>query len=296
MSIVMTSAELKQKLLNIVNRPNYYYNEFPYNLGYYNGYAISFDCWNLVKALINDPNIDQNYTYGYHAPAVGNMGDWDGWTILQHCSDISTDFTRIFVGEYLYMAGHAGVYIGNGLVVECTCDCEGGCLISRITSSGARYRNGVYGRSWTYHGKLTEWIDYNIKPSGKIDEDGEWGMETTRLVQKVMRKEYPQLDVDGIISSQEIAQKKYLLNADTSSWEFVAYPLGSPTIMALQNRLNQLGYDARKEDGIAGYYFVKALQNFLIDRGYDVGEDGDDGYMGYNTVIAYQRFLNSLVD
>ena len=290
---VMTSQEFVQKLQNIVNRPNYYYNVFPYNLGYYNGYAISFDCWNLVKALINEPSIDQNYTVGHYAPPVGNMGDWDGWTILQHCSDISTDFTRIFVGEYLYMAGHAGVYIGNGLVVECTCDWEGGVLISRITSSGARYRNGVYGRSWTYHGKLTEWIDYNIKPSGKIAVDGEWGCDTTRLCQKVMKAEYPELDVDGIISSQE--RSKYLIAVDPSSWEFVSYPLGSPTIKAIQNRLNQLGYNAETEDGLAGEKTVKALQKFLLDRGYDVGADGADGYLGSNTVKAYQTFLNTFI-
>ena len=293
MAIVMTSAEFVQKLKNIVNRANYYYNEYPYNMGYYNGYAISFDCWNLVKSLINEPSIDQNYTVGHHAPTVGNMGDWDGWTILQHCSDISTDFTRIFVGEYLYMAGHAGVYIGNGLVVECTCDWEGGVLISRITSSGARYRNGVYGRSWTYHGKLTEWIDYNIKPSGKIDVDGEWGCDTTRLCQKVIKAEYPELDVDGIISSQE--RSKYLIAVDPSSWEFVSYPLGSPTIKAIQNRLNQLGYNSGTEDGLAGEKTVKALQKFLLDRGYDVGADGADGYLGANTVKAYQTFLNTFI-
>lgn len=295
--IVMTSAEFTQKLRNIVNRNNYYYNVFPYNLGYYNGYAISFDCWNLVKALINEPSIDMNYTVGHHAPASGNMGDWDGWTILQHCSDISTDFTRILVGEYLYMAGHAGVYIGSGLVVECTCDWEGGVLISRVTSSGARYRNGVYGRAWQYHGKLTEWIDYGAKPSGKIVEDGVWGMETTRLCQKVMRAEYPELEVDGIISSQEIAQKQFLLNADPESWQFVSYPLGSPTIRAIQNRLNQLGYKAGAEDGIAGQATVKALQAFLNDR-LDIAGGvrlSTDGYMGYNTVHAYQVFLNSFI-
>ena len=52
MAIVMTSAEFVQKLKNIVNRANYYYNVYPYNMGYYNGYAISFDCWNLVKSLL----------------------------------------------------------------------------------------------------------------------------------------------------------------------------------------------------------------------------------------------------
>ena len=294
---VMTSQQFVQKLNNIVNRANYYYNVFPYNLGYYNGYAISFDCWNLVKALINDPTIDQNYTIGRYAPASGNMGDWDGWTILQHCSDVSTDFTRIYAGEYLYMAGHAGIYCGSGLVIECTCDWEGGVLVSNITSTGGRYRNGTYMRSWQYHGKLTEWIDYSVKPSGKIDVDGEWGCDTTRLCQKVMRAEYPYLEVDGIISSQEMEQKKYLLNADPSSWEFVSYPLGSPTIKALQNRLNQLKYDAGTEDGIAGQKTVKALQRFLNDRS-ELSGTSDleiDGYLGGKTVRAYQTFLNTFI-
>ena len=292
---VMTSREFVQKLLNIVVRSNYYYNKYPYNLGYYNGYAISFDCWNLVKALINEPSIDQNYTIGHHAPSVGNMGDWDGWTILQHCEGVSTDFSKLYVGEYLYMAGHAGVYIGSGQVVECTTDWEGGCLISNITSAGGRHHNGVWMRPWQYHGRLSEWIDYTVKPSGKIAVDGEWGMETTRLCQKVMRAEYPELEVDGIISSQEISQKKYLINADPSSWEFASYPLGSPTIRAIQNRLNQLGYEAGTEDGLAGYFFVRSLQEFLLDRGYDVGADGADGYLGSNTVKAYQTFLNTFI-
>lgn len=293
--IVMTSEEFCQKLLNIVNRYNYYYNRFPYNLGYYDGWNISFDCWNLVKALVNEPSIDQNYTVGHHAPAVGNMGDWDGWTILQHCSDVSTDFSRLYRGEYLYMAGHAGVYLGNGWVCECTTDfgCDG-VILSQITSSGGRYRNGIWGRSWTWHGKLTEWIDYTEKPSGKIDVDGEWGCETTRAVQKVMRVEYPNLEVDGIVSSQDPTCKKYLLNADPESWEFVSKPLGSPTIWSLQNRLNQLGYNAGDEDGLAGEMTVKALQRFLNDR--DASPQLEiDGYMGEMTVRAYQAFLNSLL-
>ena len=290
--IVMTSAEFCQKLKNIVNRPNYYYNVFPYNLGYYNGYAISFDCWNLVKALINEPSIDQNYTVGHYAPASGNMGDWDGWTILQHCEGVSADFSKLYRGEFLYMAGHAGVYIGDGQVVECTCDWEGGVLISNITGSGGRYRNGVWMRSWQYHGRLSEWIDYAFHPSGKIDVDGEWGYETTRAVQKVMKVEYPELEIDGIISSQDMDMKKYLINADPSGWEFVSYPLGSPTIKALQNRLNEMKYYAGEEDGIAGPRTIKALQRFLNVKGYSLEVDG---YLGEMTVKAYQTFINTII-
>lgn len=296
--VVLTSAEFREILLACVARANGYVNRFPYNLGYYgiwNGEAlITFDCWNLVKAIINDPTIWKNYTLENHAPASGNMPDWDGWTILQNCSDVSTDFSHLYVGEFLYMSGHAGVYIGNGQVVECTTDWTGGnVLISNITSSGGRHRGGVWMRSWTWHGKLP-WIDYSEKPSGKIAVDGEWGAETTRAVQKVMRVEYPWLEVDGIISSQDPSCRKYLLNAEASGWEFISYPLGSPTIQAVQNRLNQLGYNAGDEDGLAGQMTIKALQQFLNDRGASP-ELEVDGYMGELTVKAYQTFLNTLL-
>lgn len=36
------------------------------------------------------------------------------------CKNVSTDFSRIEVGEAVWMEGHIGVYIGDGLAVECT--------------------------------------------------------------------------------------------------------------------------------------------------------------------------------
>ena len=290
---LMTSEEFCQKLLNIVNRNNYYFNRFPYNLGYFDGFYISFDCWNLVKALINEPSIDQNYTIGHHAPAVGNMPDWDGWSILQSCSGISKDFSSLKRGEYLYMAGHAGVYLGSGVVCECTTDfgCDG-VILSNITSSGGRYRGGFWGRSWEYHGMLTEWIDYSVKPSGKIAVDGECGPETVRAIQKVLKVEYPYLEVDGIISSQEISCKPFLIAITPDAFEFVMKPLGSPTIKALQNNLIRLGFNAGEEDGIMGPATISALQSFLKARGYNIAVDG---YFGSETVTAYQQFLNSII-
>lgn len=50
--IVMTAEEFIECLWIAHNRPNYYYNKYPYNLGYYDGSQISFDCWNLGKAII----------------------------------------------------------------------------------------------------------------------------------------------------------------------------------------------------------------------------------------------------
>lgn len=48
-----------------------------------------------------------------------------------------------------------------------------------------------------------------------------------------------------------------------------------------------------KVDGFFGKNSVIALQNFLIRNGYSVGKYGADGVMGYDTVCAWQRYLNA---
>ena len=54
-------------------------------------------------------------------------------------------------------------------------------------------------------------------PSGsdKIKVDGWWGVNTTRLLQQIFGT-----PVDGIVSNQDPAQRKYLLRADSGSWDF----------------------------------------------------------------------------
>jgi hypothetical protein len=79
--IVMTAEEFIDCLWVAYSRPNYYYNSFPYNLGYYDGSRISFDCWNLGKAIIwTKGEIVNNYTAGAYAKMDTScgLGDWDG--------------------------------------------------------------------------------------------------------------------------------------------------------------------------------------------------------------------------
>ena len=63
-----TAEEFIDCLWTAYSRPNYYRNEYPYNLGYYDGNVIYFDCWNLGKAIIwSKGEIVNNYTVGAYA-------------------------------------------------------------------------------------------------------------------------------------------------------------------------------------------------------------------------------------
>lgn len=182
------------------------------------------------------------------------------------------------------MSGHAGVYIGNGQVVECTTDWSGGVQISNITSSGGRHKNGVWMRSWTHHGKLTKWIDYNVQPSIKITIDGEWGFATTLLAQRIFGTEQ-----DGEVSNQDTDCRQYCLNCvakgnNSGSWVWNNSKGYSPLIQKIQA---WCGMASKDQDGKFGFNSIKALQKKL---GVEV-----DGYCGINTVSAFQRYLNSQV-
>lgn len=115
------------------------------------------------------------------------------------------------------------------------------------------------------------------KPS-KIAVDGWWGKATTQLAQKVLGT-----TADGIVSNQPTANKKYLPNCSTTSWQFKSsgYSGGSSMVKALQKRIGAT------VDGYCGKGTITKLQKYLGTTA--------DGYCGPATVKAWQKWLNSKV-
>ena len=107
----------------------------------------------------------------------------------------------------------------------------------------------------------------------QIKVDKWWGTDTTRLLQQIFGT-----PVDGKVSNQDPAQKKYLLRADSGAWDFAGTGNGSDLIGAMQR------YVGEKDDGFMGVKTIKAWQKFL---GVKV-----DGYMGEDTVEALQKWAN----
>lgn len=170
----MKDYEFLEVLKAILDRKTSYQNVFPYNLGYYDGISQSYDCWNLVKAIDWSNGTCANFwsigQYAIYSPSA-TLGDWTGRQILNHCSEVSTDMTNIPKGAFLlyYDDSHAGVYMGNGKVCECTPIWGGGVLLSDIGPNGERTKNGSqYGR-WGWHGKLP-FVEYTLKPEGQFHE------------------------------------------------------------------------------------------------------------------------------
>lgn len=127
--------------------------------------TFGFDCVCFIKALLWGWCGDATQGYGgakYGSNGVPDIGED---TMINVCSDVSTDFRSIQVGEVVWMPGHIGVYIGDGLAVEATPAWKDGVQITAVYNIGKK--SGYNGRSWTKHGKLP-YIAYEAeKPAEK---------------------------------------------------------------------------------------------------------------------------------
>ena len=88
---------------------------------------------------------------------------------------------------------------------------------------------------------------------------------------------------DGVISGQLRGNWKYFAGIHSVTWERT----GSQLVKAIQQKV---GAEA---DGYWGPETSRAIQQFLINKGFSVGPDGADGYFGTNSVKALQNSLNS---
>ena len=173
----MTNLELKDKLLDIVNN----YNTI-YGMGTW-GWVVTksaidrkvkesswwtssrvktiskvidkgyfmFDCVGLIKGILWGWN-GSDKIYGGAGYACNGVPDVNTEGMLSKCKNVSTDFSKIEIGEYLWMSGHCAIYIGDGLCIECTPAWKNGVQITAVANIGKK--SGYNSRTWTKHGKL----------------------------------------------------------------------------------------------------------------------------------------------
>lgn len=117
--------------------------------------TFGFDCVNLIKGLLWGWSGDANLVYGGAKYASNGVPDTNADGMILLCKDVSTDFTKIQVGEAVWLKGHIGIYIGDGLAVECTPSWKNGVQVTTVRNIKA----GT-GHKWTKHGKLP-WLTYD---------------------------------------------------------------------------------------------------------------------------------------
>ena len=162
-----------------------------------------FDCCGLGKAVLwGFPNVV------YTSNGVPDMSDATMWDA---CKEQSKDFSKIELGEVLWIKGHVAFYIGNGKAIECTTAWSGNVQVTAVANIGKIA--GLNSRKWTGHGKL-KYITYNATEGSnssdkpKVDystypvlKKGSTGKYVTILQQLLVNKGYDPKGIDGIFGN-----------------------------------------------------------------------------------------------
>lgn len=119
--------------------------------------TFGFDCVCLIKGVLWGWCGNANKTYGGAGYAINGVPDIGADTMITKCSGVSTNFANIVPGEAVWMPGHIGVYIGDGLAVECTPKWGNKVQITAVGNIGKKA--GYNTRTWTKHGKLP-YVEY----------------------------------------------------------------------------------------------------------------------------------------
>lgn len=162
--------------------------------------TFGFDCVCLIKGLLWGWNGDAGHTSGGAKYASNHVSDLNADAMIRVCSDVSTDFSKIQVGEVVWTNGHIGVYIGNGLAVESTPIWKDGVQITAVRNIGEK--SGYNSRNWIKHGKLP-YVTYEKTANKKTSkgentvtielmtlQNGATGAQVKTLQQLLMAKGY----------------------------------------------------------------------------------------------------------
>lgn len=185
MTKIMTNYDLINRMKELLNEPNYYGSGGSSWSSFING-GWYVDCTCSIKAILwGGRFIPENRGKPHAGCNYGSNGvpDFTPSSCVAWTNATKGNFKTLVPGEILLMTshGHAGLYIGNGQVIEVTPAWTGGnpgCQISQIGVNGERIKNGRQVLSWEYHGKIPV-IDY-VKPTPKPEPKPEPSVPTPK--------------------------------------------------------------------------------------------------------------------
>lgn len=202
-----------------------------------------FDCVCLIKGILWGWCGNKSATYGGAKYASNGVPDIGADTMIMKCSGVSTDFSKIEVGEALWLSGHIGVYIGDGLAVESTPAFANKVQITAVANIGAK--SGYSSRKWTKHGKLP-YISYETVSTSNTNKT------TTEQTAKAESGTVSDYSVNEIVN---FAGGYHYTNANAASGKAVKSSLAKITQIYARGK-HQVHLRAVNENGsfISGVY------------------------------------------
>lgn len=146
----MKLNDFLKKLDELYNLPNIYKLGGFFNKK--NKEKYECDCSGMIKACFW--NYPKNGKY-----QSNNLKDMNANTMIKNCNDVSTDFKKIKKGCLVWLEGHIGVYLGNGIVQECSPRWGGKIQKTYCVGSPFSNKNKLNERKWVKYGYF-KFINY----------------------------------------------------------------------------------------------------------------------------------------
>lgn len=119
-------------------------------------YGFFWDCSGLSKGIFWGWTGDTSKVYGGAVYKSNGVPDYNDASLLPLLRDVSTDFSHIIPGECVWIKGHVGIYVGDGVVVESSSDFD--CKVQKTGLGNIGYSVNGKSRKWTKHGKFPEYM------------------------------------------------------------------------------------------------------------------------------------------
>lgn len=170
----------------------------------------AFDCVGLIKGILWGWKGDDSKSQGGAKYKSNLVPDYSANTMFKQCTEKSADFTDVEVGEAVWLDGHIGIYIGDGLAVEATTKGEDEVKITACNCDKAGYER----RDWEKHGKLP-YVEYVVKkaPKKTLEEvakdvlNGKYGNGSARK-RKLISEGYDYAEVQAKVNELLEAKSK----------------------------------------------------------------------------------------
>lgn len=193
--------------------------------------TFAFDCVCFIKGLLWGWDGTLSATNGGAVYGSNGVSDVNADGMINICTEVSTDFSEIEIGEVVWTNGHVGLYIGDGQVVECTPSWKNCVQITGITG----YQN------WIKHGKLP-YVKYVA-------------------VSDMVKKTYPAHC--SIITTENKTYIKSMpcsADSDANSIDIETAPKGTHYIAIglIENKYGNLWYKVQAKNGSTGYIYAGA--------------------------------------
>lgn len=148
-----------------------------------------FDCVCFIKTILWGWNGNAKENLGGAVYLSNGVPDVSVSGMRKYCEGLSEDFSSIVPGELLFLSGHIGVYLGDGIACEATLNSSrtrNGVIYSAVANIKGASDKGIYSRRWDSHGRCV-FIDYKDDTLVALPELKKGDkVETVRCVQAIL--------------------------------------------------------------------------------------------------------------